>query len=78
MSKAQRHVGVGGLLREAIRSPIGFVAARKAGANFLGDKLLAKTEINAIAFTLTESESRLAARSIRGKDEAAERPSGQK
>jgi hypothetical protein len=39
---------------------------------------LAKTEINAISFTLTESESRLAARSIRGKDEAAERPSGQK
>jgi hypothetical protein len=37
MSKVQRHVGVGGLLREAIRSPIGFVAARKAGANFLGE-----------------------------------------
>jgi hypothetical protein len=38
MSKAQRHVGVGGLLREAIRSPIGFVAARKAGATFSATK----------------------------------------
>src|ERR1700722_5640275 len=34
MSKAQRHAGVGGLLREAIRSQIGFVAARKAGGGF--------------------------------------------
>jgi hypothetical protein len=38
--------------------------------------LLAKTEINAIAFTLTESESRLAARSIRGKDEPLRDPAG--
>ena len=57
MSKAQRHVGVGGLPREAIRSPIGFAAASESRSNFLGDKFLAKTEISAIAFTLTESES---------------------
>ena len=52
--------------------------SQESRSNFPDDKLLAKTEINAIDFTLTESESRLAARSIRGQHEAAERPSGQK